>query len=131
MRKINKWLATLLAVLLVAGCLPLSALAEGEETSAPAVEEQAETPLETPEETSSEEGEPLLTAEVETYAAEDNSLGVVYVSAEGRMRRGGGRRGHGRKPRSHAGEGGNCCQRRSDDLCHVEFDYDTVRAVLW
>ena len=30
MRKINKWLATLLAVLLVAGCLPLSALAEGE-----------------------------------------------------------------------------------------------------
>ncbi len=79
MRKINKWLATLLAVLLVAGCLPLSALAEGEETSAPAVEEQAETP----EETSSEEGAPLLTAEVETYAAEDNSLGVVYVSAEG------------------------------------------------
>ena len=83
MRKINKWLATLLAVLLVAGCLPLSALAEGEETSAPAVEEQAETPLETPEETSSEEGEPLLTAEVETYAAADNSLDVVYVSAEG------------------------------------------------
>ena len=30
MRKINKWLAILLAVLLVAGCLPLSALAEGE-----------------------------------------------------------------------------------------------------
>ena len=30
MRKINKWLATLLAVLLVAGCLPLGALAEGE-----------------------------------------------------------------------------------------------------
>ena len=29
MRKINKWLATLLAVLLVAGCLPLSALADG------------------------------------------------------------------------------------------------------
>ena len=83
MRKINKWLATLLAVLLVAGCLPLSALAEGEETPAPAVEEQAETPLETPEKTSSEEGEPLLTAEVETYAAADNSLDVVYVSAGG------------------------------------------------
>ena len=30
------------ALLLVAGCLPLSALAEGEETPAPAVEEQAE-----------------------------------------------------------------------------------------
>ena len=83
MRKINKWLATLLAVLLVAGCLPLSALAEGEETPAPAVETQGETPAASTEPVEPADGENLLPVEAETYAAADNSLGVVYVSAEG------------------------------------------------
>lgn len=83
MRKINKWLATLLAVLLVAGCLPLSALAEGEETPAPVVETQEETPAASTEPVEPADGENLLPVEAETYAAEDNSLDVVYVSADG------------------------------------------------
>lgn len=75
MRKINKWLATLLAVLLVAGCLPLSALAEGEGTGM-----SADDPIIIPTEGLAINGSTLYGIDKTWFEDNDSDDGHLYVS---------------------------------------------------